>query len=77
MLGKHCNKTWAASQGALALSSAEAECYAMIEAVTRAKGLLSLAKELVFEGISNVVKINNVNILCNSYQTYNSEHVVA
>ena len=34
MLGKHCIKTWCASQGALALSSAEAEFYAMVEAVT-------------------------------------------
>ncbi len=49
-------KTWAASQGAIALSSAEAEFYAMIEAVTRAKGLLSLAKDLGFEGLSIVVR---------------------
>ena len=39
MLGGHCIKTWCASQGAFALSSAEAEFYAMVEAVTRAKGL--------------------------------------
>ena len=31
MLGKHCIKTWSASQGAVALSSAEAEFYGMIE----------------------------------------------
>jgi hypothetical protein len=43
MLGKHCIKTWSATQGAFALSSAEAELYAMIEAVTRAKGLRSPA----------------------------------
>lgn len=43
MLGGHCIKTWSASQGAHALSSAEAELYGMIEGVTRAKGLLSLA----------------------------------
>ena len=43
--------------GSVVLSSAEAEFYAMIEAVTRAKGLLSLAKALGFEGISNVIKI--------------------
>ncbi len=57
MLGKHCVKTWTASQGAFALSSAEAEISAMIEAVTRAKRLLSLASELGFEGMSNVVEI--------------------
>ena len=55
MLGNHCIKTWSASQGPYALSSAEAEFYAMIEAVTRAKGLLSLAGELGFHGLSNVV----------------------
>merc|ERR1712046_163593 len=33
MLGNHCIKTWSASQGPYALSSAEAEFYAMIEAV--------------------------------------------
>ena len=41
-LGRHCLKTWSASQGAYALSSAEAELYAMIEGVTRAKGLANL-----------------------------------
>ena len=55
MLGSHCIKTWSASQCAYALSSAEAEFYAMIEAVTRARGLISLARELGFEGMSNVV----------------------
>ena len=57
MLGGHSIKTWSASQGATALSSAEAEFYAMIEAVLRAKGLLSLASELGFSTLSNVVKI--------------------
>ena len=56
MLGDHCIKTWSASQGPYALSSAEAEFYAMIEAVTRAKGLLSLAAEMGFEGLSNVIR---------------------
>ena len=52
-----CFKTLSASQGAVALSSAEAEFYAMIEGVTRAKGLLSLAKELGFVNVSHVVKL--------------------
>ena len=39
MLGHHTIKTWSASQGAIVLSSAEAEFYAMIDAVTRSKGL--------------------------------------
>ena len=57
MLGCHCIKTWCSSQGAYAMSSAEAEFYAMIEGVTRAKGLLSLASEMGFSGLSNVVHL--------------------
>ena len=54
-MGGHCIKTWSCTQGAFALSSAEAEFYAMIEAVVRSKGLKSLARELGFKNISNVV----------------------
>ena len=57
MLGNHCIKTWSASQGAFALSSAEAELYAMVEGVTRAKGLRNLAVEVGFRGISNVISL--------------------
>ena len=57
MLGDHCIKTWSATQQAYALSSAEAELYGMIEAATRAKGLLSLACELGFRDLSNVVHL--------------------
>ena len=57
MLGGHSIKTWSASQGATALSSAEAEFYAMIEAVLRAKRVVGLASELGFSTLSNVVKI--------------------
>jgi hypothetical protein len=63
MLGKHCIKTWSATQGAFALSSAEAELYAMIEAVTRAKGLRSLALELGFSDLNNVIKLGTSNLL--------------
>eukprot|EP00973_Karenia_brevis_P018389 2521791-Karenia_brevis.AAC.1 len=55
MIGDHSIKTWSATQGAYALSSAEAELYAMVEGVTRAKGLVSLAKEVGFEELSNVI----------------------
>ena len=37
MLGSHCIKTWSSTQGAVALSSAEAEFYAMVDGVQRAK----------------------------------------
>ena len=57
MLASICIKTWCATQGAYAMSSAEAEFYAMIEGVTRAKGLLTLASEVGFEGLSNVVRL--------------------
>ena len=57
MLGGHCIKTWSATQGAYALSSAEAELYAMIEGVTRAKGLRNLAWEMGFKELSNVIKL--------------------
>ena len=57
MLGKHCIKTWSATQGAYALSSAEAEFYSMIEAVTRSKALCCLARELGFEDLSNVIHL--------------------
>ena len=57
MIGAHCIKTWSVTQGAYALSSAEAEFYAMIEALIRAKGLRNLAVEVDFENFENVVHI--------------------
>ena len=57
MLGGHCIKTWSSTQGAYALSSAEAELYGMVEGVTRAKGLMSIARELGFKGLGNVIRL--------------------
>jgi hypothetical protein len=57
MLGDNCIKTWSATQGPYALSSAEAEFYALVEGVTRAKGLLSLASEMGFEDLENVIHV--------------------
>eukprot|EP00973_Karenia_brevis_P075369 10471151-Karenia_brevis.AAC.1 len=57
MIGNHTIKTWSSTQGAYALSSAEAELYAMVDAVTRAKGLVSLAQELGFGSLSNVIQL--------------------
>ena len=56
MLGKHCIKTWSFTQGAVALSSGEAEFYALVEAVLRGKGLLTVAKEVVFVEVTEVVR---------------------
>ena len=57
MLGEHCIKTWSATQQAYALSSAEAELYGLVEAVTRGKGLVTLASELGFGDLSVVLKL--------------------
>ena len=56
-LGKHTIKTSSATQGAYALSSAEAELYAMIEGVTRAEGFVNLAVELGFRNLSVRIRI--------------------
>eukprot|EP00973_Karenia_brevis_P045916 6358722-Karenia_brevis.AAC.1 len=58
VLGEHCIDTWSVIQGAVALSSAEAEFYAMIEGVTRAKGLACLARDVVFGELPNVVHVS-------------------
>ena len=47
MWGRHCWKTYSTTQGAVALSSAEAEFYAMIEGVQRAKWAETVAAEIV------------------------------
>ena len=56
MIGQHPIKTWSATQHAYALSSTEAELYAMVEGVTRAKGLCSLARDMGFE-LDQVVRL--------------------
>ena len=50
-LGKHCIKTWSSTQGAVALSSAEAEFYAMVDAVQKGKWMSTVATEM---GIENM-----------------------
>ena len=57
LVGIHCIKTWSVAQGAFALSNAEAEFYAMIESVIRAKGLRNLAVELGFSDLESVVHV--------------------
>ena len=44
MIGDHWIKGWSKTQHCITLSSAEAELYAMVEGVTRAKGLITLAR---------------------------------
>ena len=57
MIGSHCIKTWSSTQGAYALSCAEAEFYAMVEAVTRSDGLIYLAQEIGLKGLNNIVHL--------------------
>jgi hypothetical protein len=56
MLGGHCLKTWSSTQAPIALSSAEAEYYAMVEAATRALGLRSMLEEVGI-GLSGAVEL--------------------
>ena len=51
MLGQHCIKTWSSTQGAVALSSAEAEFYAMVDGVLRAKWVATVAQEMGFTSV--------------------------
>ena len=46
MLGDHCIRTWSSTQGAIALSSAEAEFYALIDAALKVKWAQSVLGEL-------------------------------
>ena len=55
MMGGHCLKWWSNTQGAVALSSAEAEFYAMVEGVVKAKWMVTVAAELGFREIGSRV----------------------
>ena len=46
MLGAHTVKTWSTNQAVLALSSGEAEYYAIVEAASVALGIRSLAADM-------------------------------
>ena len=58
MIGGHCIKAWSHTQGPIALSSAEAEYYAMVEGAARAKGLQTLAKEIGLLGMDGPITLN-------------------
>ena len=49
-LGEHCLKTWSSTQSSPALSSCEAEYYAMVDGATRVLGLEEAARELGIVG---------------------------
>ena len=48
MLGDHLIKAWSSTQASLALSSAEAKYYALVEAATRGLGLKHAMEELAY-----------------------------
>ena len=56
-LGNHCIKAWSVTQAALALSSAEAEYYAMVDGVLKAKGIQTLGAELGFKNLDGVIRL--------------------
>ena len=56
MLGSHCIKSWSTTQGAVALSSAEAEFYAMVDAVMKVKWMGIVAGEMGYNvGVGELV----------------------
>ena len=42
MLGEHVLKTWSTTQATVAMSSAEAELYALVKGAAHTKGLMSM-----------------------------------
>ena len=58
MIGGHCIKVWSHTQGPIALSSAEAEYYAMVEGVSRAKGLQAMAREIGLTGMDQPITLS-------------------
>ena len=47
LIGTHCVKTRSCTQGPIALSSADAEYYSMVEGTIKAKGVQTVAREIV------------------------------
>ena len=46
VLGKHCIKSWSTTQASRALSSGEAEFYALVEGASRCMGVKALMEDL-------------------------------
>ena len=57
LIGDHCIRTWSSTQSAIALSTAKAEFYAMLDAVLRAKGIVGMLGELGVQVGSEVVEV--------------------
>ena len=57
MSGKHCLRTWSTTQGTIALSTAEAELYAMVDGVPRMKGMKSMLVEFGLASCDDVIEL--------------------
>ena len=57
MRGRHCLRTWSTTQGAIALSTAEAELYAMVDGVLKMKGIKSMLVELGLANDDDVIEL--------------------
>ena len=53
-IGMHTLKTWSSTQQILALSSGEAELYAMVKGCAQAKGLCSILRDLGFDAEAHI-----------------------
>ena len=49
MLGAHLIKSWSSSQHCIAMSSGEAELYALVRGAAQTKGLMAMAGDMGFE----------------------------
>ncbi len=60
-------KTWSATQGPIALSSVEAEYYAMVDNTFKAMGIKSTAEEIGIFGMSGPVVLHTDSSLAKSF----------
>ena len=56
-MGRHCLKTWRLTQGAVALRSAEAEFYALVDGVLKGKCMVTVARELGFDEVGSRIVV--------------------
>ena len=67
MRGKHCLKTWSTTQGATALSTAEAELYAMVDGVLRTNAMKSMLLETGLANTDDVIEFQIDSAAGNSF----------
>ena len=58
MRGTHCIKTWSTTQGPLALSSAEAEYYSMVDGVMKAIGVQTFGAEIGLVHLNGPIRLH-------------------